>query len=91
MIIDFSRNYSWTSAIRSVIIGEQVLERVEHAKMLGVTISNNLTWSKHVDNIVSKAGKRVYMLYQLKRHSTSTGIRMPGLEYKFAKVFIRCN
>ena len=46
MIIDFSRNYSLTSGI-----GEQVLERVEHAKMLGVTISNNLTWSKHVDNI----------------------------------------
>ena len=67
MIIDFSRNYSLTSGIQSVTIGEQVLERVEHAKMLGVTISNNLTWSKHVDNIVSKAGKRVYMLYQLKR------------------------
>ena len=53
MIIDFSRNYSLTSGIQSVIIGEQVLERVEHAKMFGVTISNNLTWSKHVDNIVS--------------------------------------
>ena len=39
--------------------------------MLGVTISNNLTWSKHVDNIVSKAGKRVYMLYQLKRAGIS--------------------
>ena len=38
MIIDFSRNYSLTSGIRSVTIGEQVLERVEHAKMLGVTI-----------------------------------------------------
>ena len=35
--------------------------------MLGVTISNNLTWSKHVDNIVSKAGTHAYMLYQLKR------------------------
>ena len=58
-IIDFSRNYSPTSGIQSVTIGEQVLERVEHAKMLGVTISNNLTWSKHIDNIVSKAGKRV--------------------------------
>ena len=105
MIIDFLRNYSLTSGIQSVTIGEQVLERVEHAKMLGVTISNNLTWSKHVDNIVSKAGKRVYMLYQLKRagisqndlvkiyvclsHSTSTGTRMPCLEYKFAKLFIR--
>ena len=71
MIIDFSRNYSLTSGIRSVTIGEQVLERVEHATMLGVTISNNLTWSKHVDNIVSKAGKRVYMLYQLKRAGIS--------------------
>ena len=26
-----------------------------------------LTWDKHVENIVAKAGKRVYMLYQLKR------------------------
>ena len=56
MIKDFSRNYSLTSGIQSVTIGEQVLESVEHATLLGVTISNNLTWSKHVDNIVSKAG-----------------------------------
>ena len=53
MIIDLSRNYSLTSGIQSVTIGEQVLERVEHAKMLGVTISNNHSWCKHVDNIVS--------------------------------------
>ena len=89
MIIDFSRNYSLTSGIRSVTIGEQVLERVEHATMLGVTISNNLTWSKHVDNIVSKAGKRVYMLYQLKRAGISqldlvkmyVSVIRPVLEY----------
>ena len=89
MIIDFSRNYSLTSGIQNVTIGEQVLERVEHAKMLGVTISNNLTWSKHVDNIVSKAGKRVYMLYQLKRAGVSqndlvkmyVSIIRPVLEY----------
>ena len=59
------------AGIQSVTIGEQVLERVEHAKMLGVTISNNLTWSIHVDNIVSKALKRAYMLYQLKRAGIS--------------------
>ncbi len=35
--------------------------------LLGVTISSDLTWNKHVENIVAKAGKRVYMLYQLKR------------------------
>ena len=43
-------------------IGEQVVERVDNARMLGMTISNNLTWSKHVDNIVGKAGKRVYII-----------------------------
>ena len=54
-----------------------------------MTISNNLTWSKHVDNIVSKAGKRVYMLYQLKRAGISqndlvtiyVSIIRPVLEY----------
>ena len=71
IIIDFSRNFSLTSGIQNITIGDQVLEIVGHAKMLGVTISNNLTWSKHVDNIVSKAVKRVYMLYQLKRAGIS--------------------
>ena len=32
-----------------------------------MTISQDLTWNKHVDTIVKKAGKRLYMLYQLKR------------------------
>ena len=72
MIIDFLRNYSVTSGIQGVTIGEQVLESVEqNPKMLGVTLSNNLTWSKHVDNIVSKAGKHVYKLYQLKHAGIS--------------------
>ena len=61
IIIDFSKKYSLTSGIQSVTIGEQVLERDEH----------NLTWSNIVDTIVSKAGKRVYMLYQLKRAGIS--------------------
>ena len=38
-----------------------------HVKLLCITLSNDLTWKRHVDNIVKKAGKRMYMLYQLKR------------------------
>ena len=40
-------------------------------KLLGVTISHDLSWNKHVENIVKKAGKRLYMLYQLKRAGIS--------------------
>ena len=37
---------------------------MEYAKLLRVTLSNDLSWNRHVDCIVKKAVKRVYMLYQ---------------------------
>ena len=43
------------------------IAQVCHATLLGVIISQDLTWNNHVENIVKKAGKRLYMLYQLKR------------------------
>ncbi len=49
-----------------------IIERVSHAKVLGVTLSANLIcWNMHVENIVRKESKqkqkRLYMLYQVKR------------------------
>ena len=41
-------------------------ERVSSAKVLGVTISNNLKWNNHKDTITSKAARRLYLLSQLK-------------------------
>ena len=37
------------------------------AKLLGVTISNNLRWNGHINEILKKASKRLYFLSQLKR------------------------
>ena len=42
-------------------------EKNESAKLLGVTISNNLTWNMHIDQIIKKASKRMYFLIQLER------------------------
>ena len=89
MVIDFSINHQRTSGAPTIIIGERALERVDQAKLLGVTISNDLTWGKHVGNIISKAGKRLYMLYQLKRAGISQNDKVkiyisvvrPVLEY----------
>ena len=36
-------------------------------KMLGVTLSVDLKWNAHVDEIVKKVNKRLYFLRQLKR------------------------
>ena len=53
--------------LASIVVNNQELECVESAKLLGVTISNNLTWNMHIDQIIKKASKRMHFLTQLKR------------------------
>ena len=43
------------------------LEVVSNATLLGLTISDNLTWNAHVNEIIKKASKKLYFLAQLKR------------------------
>ena len=50
-----------------VVIGEECIKLVKHAKLLGVTISGDLTWNAHITEITKKAAYRLYFLGQLKR------------------------
>ena len=40
---------------------------MDSVKLLGVTISNNLTRQDHIDQVIKKASKHIYLLIQLKR------------------------
>ena len=64
IIISFAQDGNFRSTIPNIKIDRMDIAQVYHAKLLGVTISQDLTWNKHVDNIVKKAGN---MLYQLKQ------------------------
>ena len=59
MVISFAQYVNFRNSVPN-IEGEPV-EQVEHAKLIGVTLSNDFTWNKHVDSIVKKAEKRVYV------------------------------
>ena len=48
------------------------IEIVQDFKLLGLTISSNLTWNTHVNHICSKASKRLYALRVLKRSGATT-------------------
>ena len=48
-----------------VVVDGRILKVVDHAKLLGVTITSNLSWNIHVSEIVKKASKRLYFLRQL--------------------------
>ena len=43
------------------------LANKDHTKILGVTFSSDLSWNKHIDIIVSKANKRIFVMRNLKR------------------------
>ena len=47
------------------------MERVKSARVLGLTIQDDMKWNEHVNNIVKKAGKRLYMLRILKRSNAN--------------------
>ncbi len=38
---------------------------VGYIRIMGVTMSSNLAWNVYINNIISKAGKRLYLLYKL--------------------------
>lgn len=44
-----------------------VFERVNLAKVLGVTITDDFKWNGHIFNVTSQAAKRFYLLRKLKR------------------------
>ena len=105
IVICFCRNDNHVASIPRIVIDNNDIARVTQAKvgLLGVTLSSDLTWNAHVDTIVSKARKRVFTIYQLKRagirqcdllsvrecNQTCAGIRMPGMAYEPSNVFVR--
>ena len=62
--ISFARN---PEAFDTVSISGNEIEVVNSARLLGITISDNLTWNAHVNEVVKKASKKLYFLVQLKR------------------------
>jgi hypothetical protein len=51
-----------------IIVNGEMLEVVDSAKILGLScVSNTLKWNNHIDQIISKARKRLCFLSQLKR------------------------
>ena len=62
--ISFAKEKSYFAPI---VLGNGQLHLVNSAKLLGVTISNSLTWNEHINEIIKNASKRLYFISQLKR------------------------
>ena len=47
-----------------IVVSNQELKCVESAKLLGVTITNNLTWNDHIGQTIKKVSKHMFFLVQ---------------------------
>ena len=65
MVICFRRDRIFVDSLPYIYMNGNYIERVSQANVLGVTISSDLSWNAYVDEIISKARKRAYMIYQL--------------------------
>ncbi|XP_051881682.1 uncharacterized protein LOC127575722 [Pristis pectinata] len=68
LVIDFRKGGGIHAPV--YINGAQV-ERVESVKLLGVNITNSLSWSNHVDAMAKKAHQRLYFLRRIKKFGLS--------------------
>ena len=50
-------------------LGGEVLQTVDHMKLLGLEIQNNLSWDIQVKNMISRASRRLFMLYVLRKYA----------------------
>lgn len=64
MQIDFRKKRGASTPHESE--GKQ-FEVVKSAKILGLTVRDDLKWNDHIDNVTVKASQRVYLLKQLNR------------------------
>ena len=54
MIISFTPDVNFKKSVPNIIIEGIPVEVVKYAKLLGVILSDDLTWNMHVDSIVKK-------------------------------------
>ena len=50
-----------------LMVGSSLIEKVSCYKLLGVHLSDNLTWNEHVTYIVKKGSKRLFAIRALKK------------------------
>jgi hypothetical protein len=68
MIINYTNKYQFTTRLS---INDKVLEVINHARLLGTIISDDLSWDLNTANLVKKANARMELLRKLASFGTS--------------------
>ena len=62
MIINFSRNYQFNIRLK---LEDHLLEQIRETRLLGVVITEDLTWHKNTNLVIRNSYQRMLMLHKL--------------------------
>ena len=62
MVVNFTENYQFSTRL---LLDGKLMENVSETRLLGVTISDDLTWQTNTDLIIKQAYKRMILLQRL--------------------------
>ena len=62
MVFNFTRKYQFATRIQ---MNDILLETIHETKILGLTITSNLSWRNNTNNLVTKANKRMIIIIKL--------------------------
>ena len=62
MVINFTKKFQFSTRIS---LDNTLLEEVTECRLLGLTITNQLSWHQNTENIVKKANTRMIILHKL--------------------------
>ncbi len=88
LIVDFRKRQQ--QPYTPLIISGTPVERVSSFKYLGVNISEDLTWTTHIQTQVKKARQRLYHLQQLRKFRVSPAILKTFYSGAIESVLTQC-
>ena len=66
LITNRQKRQNLTSQLPAITVCNQPLKEVQHHKILGVTIDNNLSWSEHVKSLSKNIARKNFQLSRIK-------------------------
>eukprot|EP00061_Rhincodon_typus_P013345 g39665.t1 len=87
LVIDFRKR---SRVHAPVCINGAEVEMVNNTKVLGVTITNNLSWTTHIDTTIRKAQQHLYFLKRLRKFNRSIRTLSDFYRSTMESILTRC-